>query len=248
MKFTGNIMQERLQKIISSCGYTSRRSAEKLIEDGRVKVNGEIASIGDRADLDCDSIEIDGIRLVFQPERVYVAVNKPKGYVTTLSDEKGRKNVSELVSEIGIRLYPVGRLDINSEGLLLMTNDGDFANRLMHPSGNILKTYRVWVRGFSIDDSVSSLSMPLEIEGGCFVKAKKVSVLKANADSAVIDITIGEGKNRQVRKMCDKCSLTVTRLCRMKEGPVSLGNLKSGMWRYLSESELNDIKKEFNDK
>ena len=230
-------MQERLQKIISSSGLMSRRSAEKCISDCRVTVNGVTASIGDKADPEHDDIRIDGNPVAPQDKLVYVLLNKPKGYVTTMSDEKGRRNVSQLVEGVGVRIYPVGRLDINSEGLLIMTNDGAFANQMMHPSGNVLKTYRVRVGGEDLDRSLAKLSEPILLDG-VSVTAKKISVLKREMNEAVLDITIGEGRNRQIRRMCDYAGLYVKRLCRIQEGSLSLGALKSGEWRYLTEAEV----------
>lgn len=233
-------MQERIQKIISAHGLMSRRAAEQAITDGRVSVNGETAFLGQKADDELDDIRVDGKALLEKEEPVYIALNKPKGYVTTLSDEKGRKNVSELVADAGVRVYPVGRLDINSEGLLIMTNDGEFANRLMHPSGNVYKTYKTWVVGEVVEESLLRLKEPFELDE-CTVQAKNVKVLAANEKSAVLFMTIGEGRNRQVRRMCEIAGLKVTRLCRVKEGSLELGSLKPGEWRYLTEIEVDAL-------
>ena len=158
-------MTERLQKIISAAGLMSRRAAEECISAGRVSVNGVTAALGDKADPDTDSILVDGAPLPSGSEKVYIMLNKPKGYVTTMKDEKGRKNVSELVKGCGVRVYPVGRLDMYSEGLLLMTNDGDFANRMMHPSHNVSKTYHTWVQGQDIGPAMECLRQPMELDG-----------------------------------------------------------------------------------
>lgn len=229
-------MLERLQKLISTAGLMSRRAAEKLIAEGKVTVNGRPALLGEKADPETDTILIDGVPLDPDVEKVYVMLNKPKGYVTTMSDEKGRKNVSMLVEDAGARLYPVGRLDLNSEGLLIMTNDGDFANRLMHPSNNVHKTYEVIVEGDSIPAAVVFLKGPVEIDG-TIVRAKAVELTESSPTRATIRVTIGEGKNREVRKMCAAAGLKVIALKRIREGTLELGDLKSGQWRYLTPEE-----------
>lgn len=230
-------MEEKLQKIISAAGVASRRAAEKIIEEGRVEVNGIIAHLGDRADEEKDIITIDG-RIIKKSELLYyIVVNKPKGYVTTMHDEHGRKTVSELVDEIGERIYPVGRLDINSEGLLIMTNDGDFANAVMHPSHEISKTYKVYVEGCNVGKAARNMQLPIEIDGKETTPAE-VKVLSEEMSGGVLEVKIHEGKNRQVRRLCEREGLTVTRLIRTAEGPVRLGTLKKGEWRYLTDSEI----------
>ena len=231
-------MTERLQKIISSSGLMSRRAAEELIAAGKVTVNGVTASTGDKADAEKDCILVDGKALPPAGEKIYIMLNKPKGYVTTLSDEKGRRNVSELVKDVGTRLYPVGRLDMYSEGLLIMTNDGDFANRLMHPSHQVDKCYHTWVKGEDMGWAVELLRCPMEIDGYVTSPAQ-VDILELKGEEALLGITIHEGRNRQVRKMCEAAGLKVTRLMRVSEGGVKLGTLKSGRWRRLTEEELN---------
>ena len=231
-------MKERLQKIISASGLMSRRAAEELIAAGKVSVNGVTAALGDKAEAGIDRILVDGKVLPSAGEKLYIMLNKPRGYVTTLSDEKGRKNVSELVKELGTRLYPVGRLDMYSEGLLLMTNDGDFANRLMHPSHQVEKCYHTWVRGEDMGWAVELLRCPMEIDGYVTSPAQ-VDILELKGEEALLGITIHEGRNRQVRKMCEAAGLKVTRLMRVSEGGVKLGTLKSGRWRRLTEEELN---------
>ncbi len=233
-------MTERLQKIISASGLMSRRAAEELIAAGKVTVNGVTASAGDKADVEKDYILVDGKKLPPTGEKIYIMLNKPRGYVTTLSDEKGRKNVSELVKDVGARLYPVGRLDMYSEGLLIMTNDGDFANRLMHPSHEIDKTYRTWVSGEDIGLAVEFMRCPMEIDGYTISPAR-VDILELHGNSAVLAVTIHEGRNRQVRKMCEYAGLKVTKLVRVSEGGVELGTLKSGKWRRLTEEELSSL-------
>ena len=230
-------MKERLQKIISASGLMSRRAAEELIAAGKVTVNGVTASTGDKADAEKDCILVDGKALPPAGEKIYIMLNKPKGYVTTLSDEKGRRNVSQLVKELGTRLYPVGRLDMYSEGLLIMTNDGDFANRLMHPSHEIDKCYHTWVKGEDIGWAVELLRCPIEIDG-YVTRPARVDILEIKGEDALLSVTIHEGRNRQVRKMCEAAGLKVTKLVRVSEGGVELGALKSGKWRRLTEEEL----------
>lgn len=231
-------MKERLQKIISASGLMSRRAAEELIAAGKVSVNGVTAALGDKAEAGVDKILVDGKALPSVGEKLYIMLNKPRGYVTTLSDEKGRKNVTELIKELGTRLYPVGRLDMYSEGLLLMTNDGDFANRLMHPSHEIDKCYHTWVKGEDMGWAVELLRCPMEIDGYVTSPAE-VDILELKGEEALLAITIHEGRNRQVRKMCEAAGLKVTRLMRVSEGGVELGTLKSGKWRRLTEEELD---------
>lgn len=235
-------MKERLQKIISASGLMSRRAAEELIAAGKVSVNGVTAALGDKAEAGADQILVDGKALPSVGEKLYIMLNKPRGYVTTLSDEKGRKNVTELIKELGTRLYPVGRLDMYSEGLLLMTNDGDFANLLMHPSHEIDKCYHTWVKGEDMGWAVELLRCPMEIDGYVTSPAE-VNILELKGEEALLAITIHEGRNRQVRKMCEAAGLKVTRLMRVSEGGVELGTLKSGKWRRLTEEELDMLRK-----
>ena len=233
-------MTQRLQKIIAASGLMARRKAEEAIEAGRVTVNGLTARIGDSADPETDAILVDGRALPSAEKKVYIMLNKPRGIVTSLRDEKGCRDVSELVSGIPERLYPVGRLDLDSEGLLLMTNDGELANRLMHPSHEVEKCYRTWVKGENAAEKAALLRRPMEIDG-CIVGPAKAEVLETLPDGAVLEITIHEGRNRQVRKMCQQAGLTVTRLCRVREGKLRLGRLKSGQWRYLTAQELREL-------
>jgi len=228
-------MEERLQKILSRYGVASRRQAEQMILDGRVRVNGNTARLGDTAWED-DVIEVDGVRLRKQPPPMYIMLNKPRGYVTTLQDEKGRKNVAELVASCGQRVYPVGRLDLNSEGLLLLTNDGAFANHLMHPKGLVSKVYQVWVNGFYAD-AMKTLTASIEIDGRKTVPAK-VKLCWEKQGTALLEMTIAEGRNRQIRRICQAAGLTVTRLRRIQEGSLALGDLPVGRWRELTEEEI----------
>lgn len=232
-------MAERLQKLISAAGLMSRRAAEECISAGRVTVNGRVASLGDRADEELDLILVDGRPLLRHGARTYIMLNKPRGYVTTMSDEKGRRDVTELVRGLG-RVYPVGRLDMYSEGLLIMTDDGDFANTLMHPSHNFKKIYRTWVQGEDVGLAVEYLRGELDI-GDCIVRAESVDIERLIPGGAVLLITIGEGRNRQVRKMCACCGLKVTRLMRISEGGLELGDLPPGKWRRLTEEEIQSV-------
>ncbi len=232
----------RIQKAISDAGYTSRRKAEELIAAGKVKVNGHPAEIGMKVDVRKDIITINGeeIRTGVGEKLWYVALNKPRGFVTTTSDELGRKCVMDLVTDIPARVYPIGRLDRNSEGLIFLTNDGAFANMIMHPSGNIQKTYRVTVRETGIEEKLIQLSEGVKIDSG-FVKPVSVIVLEENEERTVLQFTIAEGKNREIRKMCEAVGLTVVRLKRTSIGVVRLGMLQQGKWRELTKDELTGL-------
>lgn len=232
-------MKERLQKIISASGLSSRRAAEELIKSGKVVVNGMTATLGDSADIETDVITVDGVELKMPSGHTYIVLNKPKGYVTTMSDEKGRKCVAELVADVGARVFPVGRLDMYSEGLLIMTDDGEFANKLMHPSKEVRKTYHAWISGECDKDKIAILSSCLDIDG-YIIKPAEVEVLKRAEDYTLLSITIHEGRNRQIRKMCEIAGLKLTRLKRISEGNIVLGDLKPGKWRYLSDEELQE--------
>ena len=233
---------ERLQKIIAARGLCSRRQAEKWIEEGRVRVNGNTAHLGDTADVTEDVIEVDGKRLPKAGKKIYLMLNKPRGYVTTLSDEKGRKNAAELVAGCGTRVYPVGRLDMDSEGLLLFTNDGEFANLMMHPKHEVDKVYRVWVTNFA-PEKLDALKEPIELDG-YRIKPPKVRPVRMEPTRAILDVTIHEGRNRQVRRMCQTAGLEVARLKRISEGNLRIGDLKTGAWRYLEPSELEALLQE----
>ena len=235
-------MIQRIQKILSGRGICSRRKAEAYITEGRVTVNGITAQLGDSADPEQDEILLDGKSLPSKSEYVYIMLHKPRGYVTTLSDEKGRKNAAELVVDCGTRVYPVGRLDMDSEGLLLFTNDGEFANMLMHPKHEVNKTYQVTVTGFSQENLVK-LTQPVTLDGYTIRKPEVKLLHNLSGNRALLSVTIHEGRNRQVRRMCDLAGMHVTRLIRVSEGDVKLGNLKSGAWRYLSAQEVEQLKK-----
>lgn len=228
-------MEERLQKLLSAAGVCSRRTAEGYITAGRVTVNGEPAELGRRADPERDDIRVDGRPLSSRAEPVYLLLNKPRGYVTTLSDEEGRKTVADLVADCGARVYPVGRLDLDSEGLLLMTNDGGLMQRLLHPSHEVSKTYHVSVSG-PVAGAAKRLSAITELEGEP-IRPAQVEVLRQTGRTAELSITIHEGKNRQIRRMCAACGLAVKRLRRVREHTLELGELPVGTWRYLTPEE-----------
>ncbi len=237
-------MKERLQKIISSRGLASRRRAEEMIAAGRVTCNGQVCQLGESADPDTDEILVDGKPLPSLRDHVYIMLHKPRGYVTTLSDEKGRPNAAQLVADCGRRVYPVGRLDMDSEGLLIFTDDGEFANLLMHPRHEVNKTYRVIVKGFC-EDGLERLKQPILLDG-YRIKAPRVSLVKkpnTPNGAAELAVTIHEGRNRQVRRMCAQAGMTVIRLIRIQEGAISLGKLPLGRWRYLTDGEVAALKK-----
>ncbi|MDR1565230.1 MAG: rRNA pseudouridine synthase [Oscillospiraceae bacterium] len=231
----------RLQKFISECGVASRRKAEELIIKGRVLVNGKPAALGDRVNPKTDKVSINGKRLIADKNYVYIMLHKPRGYVTTLQDEMGRKCVAELVSSLGVRVYPVGRLDRESEGLLIMTNDGAFANALMHPSAHVPKTYRVTVRPQVTDEQITALCGGVMIDGRITAPAEVHLLEKQQEGRAVLEIILYEGRNRQIRKMCEELGLEVARLKRTAVGQVKLGMLKRGDFRSLNEKELRSL-------
>ena len=233
-------MPERLQKILSARGIASRRKAEEMILQGLVSVNGRVAVLGDTADADTDEILVAGKPLPNRESHVYILLNKPRGYVTTLSDEKGRPNAAQLVADCGTRVYPVGRLDMDSEGLLLFTNDGAFANALMHPKHEVKKTYETWVTGY-VPGCEVRLSRPITLDGYT-IRPPKVKLLWAEGRKAKFQVTIHEGRNRQVRWMCEAAGMTCTRLRRIKEGSLSLGDLPPGKWRHLTPEEVAALK------
>lgn len=230
-------MEERLQKLISSCGLASRRTAEAWITAGRVTVNGVPAQLGDRADLDRDRVEVDGVPLRPGEARTYLMLYKPRGYVTTLSDEKGRKTVAALASGCGRRVWPVGRLDLDSEGLLLMTDDGALTNQLLHPRHQVEKEYLVWVTG-DVDRALPILAGPMELDGEPLIPAR-VRRGRISGEVTQLSVVIRQGKNRQVRRMCALAGLEVKRLKRIREGELWLDrSLKPGQWRPLTAEEL----------
>lgn len=233
-------MEERLQKLLSAAGVCSRRAAEDYITAGRVTVNGETAQLGQRADLDRDDIRLDGAPLKRPEKLVYLLLNKPRGYVTTLSDEQGRPTVAELTAGVGVRVYPVGRLDLDSEGLLLLTNDGDLTAHLLHPSHEVSKTYHVQVYG-PVRGAAERLAAIRDLRGEP-IRPAQVRCLWEGEKTAELEITIHEGKNRQIRRMCARCDLGVKRLRRVREHTLELGDLPPGKWRYLTENEIRELK------
>lgn len=236
-------MKVRLQKLLSEAGVCSRRKAEEYIQDGRVKVNGFTALLGESADPEQDEILLDEKPIVSESRLIYIMLNKPRGYVTTLSDEAGRKTVADLISDVPQRVYPVGRLDMHSEGLLLLTNDGDMAHRLMHPSHEVYKEYLVKLSPDKegLPSPEIALSKPIELEGERLLPAK-CRLLAKTESGYVMTISIRQGKNRQIRRMCAKCGYTVNALKRVAEGKLRLSDLPVGTWRYLRPEEIDYLK------
>lgn len=230
----------RLQKHLADCGVASRRKSEELIDMGKVKVNGHVATIGTKVDPKRDKITVRGKTIVSNNTKMYIMLHKPRGFVTTMSDEKGRKCVTDLVKDAPVRLFPVGRLDMNSEGLLIMTNDGEFANKLTHPSYHVNKTYRVTVKGEVVDEKIIELKEGIMLDGektlpcDCFVAERK-------PDRTVLIFIIQEGRNRQIRRMCEAVKLEVMRLKRTEIAGVKLGMLPRGSWRPLNEKEMRRL-------
>ena len=233
-------MRERLQKLIARAGVCSRRTAETLLTAGRVTVNGVAAHLGDKADADTDVIAIDGTAIAFAEPSVYLMLNKPRGYVTTLRDELGRATAAELVADCGVRVFPVGRLDKESEGLLLFTNDGALMQAMTHPSHQVDKTYEVTVTG-QLEGAEDRLSAVTELDGEPIVPAQ-VEIIERRQGQALLRVTIHQGKNRQIRRMCAQVGLQVTRLRRVSEDALTLGDLKPGQWRYLTDAEVAALK------
>ena len=233
----------RLQKFMADAGVMSRRAAEKEIEDGNVYVNGEPAVIGQKVDPDKDEIRYDGKR-IYLPDntekKTYIMLNKPRGYVTTMSDELGRKCVASLVEDVGCRVYPVGRLDKVSEGMLIMTNDGEFANFMMHPQHEVPKYYNVRIEGEITPEQVTALSSPMEIDG-YDIRPVAVTVLACEDGHSTLQMELYEGRNRQIRKMCEQVGLKIIRLKRIAIGDIPLGTLRLGKWRYLTAAELTSL-------
>lgn len=227
----------RLQKHLSACGIASRRKAEELIESGKVRVNGRIATLGDKVDPKRDKVTVRGKNVVAVTEKVYIMVNKPRGYVTTMSDEYDRKCVNDLVKDVGVKVFPVGRLDRDSEGLLLMTNDGELANSITHPSRHVNKTYRVTVGGTVSDEQIEKLTTGIMLDGRK-TQPCDVFVVERKPDRTMLNFIIHEGRNRQIRRMCEAVGLEVLRLKRLEIAGVKLGGLKLGAWRNLNEREL----------
>lgn len=230
----------RLQKYLSECGVASRRKSEELIADGKVKVNGKSARIGDKVDPKRDKVTVSGKKVKNVNKSVYIMLNKPRGYITTMKDEKNRKCVSELVEDIGVRVYPVGRLDRESEGLLIMTNDGDFANALTHPSKHVAKTYRVTIRPGINKEQIAQFCRGIEIDGK-ITQPAELKVIEEQENRTVAEVTIYEGRNRQIRKMFEELNIEVARLKRIKVGSLKLGMLKQGAYRELTPAEVEAL-------
>ncbi len=235
--------EQRIQKVLSDQGVCSRRAAEKLIAEGRVKVNGHPVGVGDKMDPDYDKVSIDGknVRIVRKRKYIYIMLHKPRGYLTTAADERGRKTVMDLIQGVDRRVYPVGRLDKDSEGLLLLTDDGAFANLLTHPSGGIGKLYRVTVRPRASEEQIIRLSSGVVLDDGVKTKPAVIHVVSDEPGRTVLEITLHEGRNRQIRRMCEAVGLEVIRLKRNAEGPVKLGMLPPGEWRELKRSEVTAL-------
>lgn len=230
----------RLQKYLSMCAVASRRKAEELIAQGKVKINGKVASIGDKVSPKHDTVTVSGKKIVANKKHYYIMLHKPRGFITTMDDEMGRKCVAELVRDVGARVYPVGRLDKDSEGLLLMTNDGEFANHMTHPSKHIPKTYRVTVRPDVTEDMLTAFSTGMEIDGRITAPAD-AHVIEKQDNRVVMEIVLYEGRNRQIRKMCESLGLEVARLKRTSMGSLKLGMLPPGKWRELKEDEVHKL-------
>lgn len=234
-------MEERIQKILSQAGVASRREAERMITAGRVTVNGTpVTELGAKADPARDRITVDGKPVTVEEQRVYILLNKPVGYVTTLKDPDGRPIVTDLLKGVGVRVFPVGRLDYNTEGLLLLTNDGAWANRLAHPRHEVDKEYLVRVRGTVAKEQISRLERGVELDDGKTAPAR-AAVTKQSDNNSWVSITIHEGRYRQVRRMCEAVSLSVVRLRRVRYGSLALGELKIGEFRYLTPAEVKAL-------
>lgn len=234
----------KLQKYFSDCGILSRRAAEEEIKQGKVTVNGERAFLGMRIFPDVDVVVYKGARVIAQSEeKLYILLNKPRGIVTTLSDEKGRPTVLSLISGLGARVYPVGRLDIDSDGLLLLTNDGALTNKLTHPRHKIPKIYNVTVKGEVTEGALTLLSSPLVIDG-YKIQPVEVEIIKKEPSQTILKMTLYEGRNRQIRKMCALADLKITRLTRVALGNIALGSLEVGKWRFLTKSETDYLLRE----
>ena len=233
----------RISKYFTDCGVMSRRAADAAVERGEVKVNGVIAELGQKVDPATDTVTWKGKKIVLPtiPAKLTVMLNKPRGYLTTLSDDKGRHTVAELVADAGVRLYPVGRLDMDSDGLLLLTNDGDLANLLSHPSHEVDKVYLAYVAGNVTAEQMNNMTRPIEIDGKMTSPAR-VRKAAFNQVETALEVTIHDGRNRQVRRLCEREGLRVLKLTRVAEGPLLLGDLEEGKWRRLSDKEIRKLK------
>lgn len=230
----------RLQKFLAESGVASRRKSEELIADGKVKVNGKVASIGDKINPKKDTVTVSGKKIVKRKDFTYILLHKPRGFITTMSDEMDRKCVAELIKDVPVRVYPVGRLDRDSEGMLLFTNDGEFANAMTHPTKHVPKTYRVTVRPSITEDQITQLTTGIIIDDRKTAPAQ-VRVVTKEEGRVVLEIILYEGRNRQIRKMCEAVGLEVARLKRTAIGSIKLGMLKQGAWRELNEDEVRKL-------
>lgn len=230
----------RLQKYLSECGIASRRKSEELIAAGKVKVNGVAASIGDKINPKKDTVTVNGKKVIKQKENKYIMLHKPRGFITTMSDEMGRKCVAQLVEDVPERVYPIGRLDRESEGLLLFTNDGEFANAMTHPSKHVSKTYRVTVRPSVNEEQLTAITQGIMIDDRKTAPAE-VRVVTKEENRVVLEIVLYEGRNREIRKMCEEIGLEVARLKRTAIGSLKLGMLKQGQWRELTQDEVRKL-------
>ena len=237
----------RISKYFTDCGVMSRRAADAAVERGEVKINGVTAELGQKVDPDTDTVTWKGKKVVLPatPAKLTVMLNKPRGYLTTLSDDKGRHTVAELVADAGVRLYPVGRLDMDSDGLLILTNDGDLANKLSHPSHNVDKVYLAYVDGHVTAEQMNNMTLPIEIDGKMTSPAR-VRKAAYNQVETALEVTIHDGRNRQVRRLCEREGLHVRKLTRVAEGPLLLGELEEGKWRKLSDKEIRKLKEHRN--
>ena len=230
----------RLQKMISQCGIASRRKAEEMIAQGHVKVNGKVAKLGDKV-MPSDKVFLKGKRIIMpKSDHCYIMLNKPRGFITTMSDERGRKCVAELIKDVEQRVYPIGRLDKDSEGMLIFTNDGEFANKIMHPKNSVYKIYRVTVRPSINEDQLVKLETGVDIDGQKTAPAQ-VHVIHKEQNRVVLEMILHEGKNREIRKMCEAVGLEVARLRRTQIGGVKMGMLKQGDWRLLTDNEVKKL-------
>jgi len=237
-------MEERLQKWIARSGLCSRRGAEELLTAGRVTVDGVVARLGDKTDAALHTVCVDGKPLALPEQKTYILLHKPVGYTCTLSDAHAEHPVTELVSDCGVRVYPVGRLDRDSEGLLLLTDDGDFMQAMTHPGHQVDKVYEVTVSG-ALADCDRRLAAVQELDGEPIIPAQ-VELLESDTRQALLQVTIHQGKNRQIRRMCAQVGLQVLRLRRIREDSLSLGNLEPGKWRYVTETEIKSLKRSGN--
>ena len=230
----------RLQKFLAESGVASRRKSEELIESGKVKVNGHVASIGDKVNPKKDTVTVNGKKIIKQKDNTYIVLHKPRGFITTMSDEMDRKCVAELIKDVKVRVFPVGRLDRDSEGMLIFTNDGEFANALTHPTKHVPKTYRVTVRPSISEEQLTALTEGIIIDDRKTAPAE-VHVVTKEETRVVLEIILYEGRNRQIRKMCEEVGLEVARLKRTAIGSIKLGMLKQGAWRHLTDDEVRKL-------